>query len=267
MRLTGLKSATSYSYRVISQDSTGNEARSEVQSFTTQGSPATFNVTSLVITPARVNTGENITFSVRVTNVGDIEGTCDVKLQINRVAVATKQVKLAAGASQEVSFTRVLDVAGAYPIDISSQSGTVYVQAPAPPPPEHRPLPASFVIRDLTVSPGNVIPGKTATVRFVVTNSGETAGTYRVDIRVGGTVASTEEITLDGGASREIHRDVSRDTPGSYSVAVGELVASFTVEKAPVEPVVNWRGGIASVLIIYLALLAIVILVARRYRK
>lgn len=66
-----------------------------------------FIISDLTISPTEVDIGESITISVLVTNTGDLTDSRRLTLKINEVVVATKDVTLAGGASQAVSFTTV----------------------------------------------------------------------------------------------------------------------------------------------------------------
>jgi len=140
VELTGLRPCTLYHYRVISKDRSGNEAISEEDTFITLGTPATFSLSALSISPGEVGIGESITVSVLVTNTGDCTGTYKVTLKLDNATVTTKEVTIAGGASEKVTFTTSTDVAGTYTVTVNGQSGTVVVKAPpAPTPPPAAP--------------------------------------------------------------------------------------------------------------------------------
>jgi len=65
--------------------------------------PAKFVLSDLAIAPAEP--GEEVTISLKVTNVGDLEGSATVDLLVNDVKEQSKSVTLAVGASTMVSFS------------------------------------------------------------------------------------------------------------------------------------------------------------------
>jgi len=144
VELTDLRPCTIYHYRVISKDRSGNEAISEEDTFTTLGTPATFSLSALSISPGEVGIGESITVSVLVTNTGDCTGTYKVTLKLDNAAVTTKEVTLAGGASEKVTFITSTDVAGTYTVTVDGQSGTVVVKAPPAPAPPPAPTPPAM---------------------------------------------------------------------------------------------------------------------------
>ncbi len=129
VRLSGLAPATTYFFRVMSQDEAGNRAVSDEYSFTTLGEPAAFTVSALNIDPADVYVGEAVPIFVLVTNNGDVAGDYEVVLKIDGVVVATKNVTgLASGASQEVTFNAARDSAGVFTVDVNGVTASFIVR-------------------------------------------------------------------------------------------------------------------------------------------
>lgn len=91
--------------------------------------------------------------------------------------------------------------------------------------------PASFSTSSLSVSPQTVEPDETVTVSVVVSNSGEEAGEYAVELMVNGEAEDSRTVSLEGGESRPVEFSVTRDTAGEFSVGIGDLSGSFTVER------------------------------------
>jgi hypothetical protein len=91
--------------------------------------PAVFTISALAISPAEVDTGEDITISALVTNTGDLTGTYEVTLKIDDVAVGTESVTLAGGASEKVTFTTSKDIAATYTVNLNGLLGTFMVKA------------------------------------------------------------------------------------------------------------------------------------------
>ena len=139
--LTGLTPATTYYYKTMSRDRSGNLAVSDEYTFTTLGTPATFTTSIPTISPTEVDIGENINISAVVANTGDAPGTYEVTLKIDDAVAATKEVTLAGGTSQTVTFTIYKDVAKTYSVSINSLSGSFVVKPPPPPPAPPPPTP------------------------------------------------------------------------------------------------------------------------------
>jgi len=92
--------------------------------------PAEFEPSNLVIGPAEVGIGGTVTISIGVTNIGGTAGTCSVTLTINGIAVDTKDITLAEGATGTITFTVTEEVTGDYAVDVNGLTGTFVVTAP-----------------------------------------------------------------------------------------------------------------------------------------
>ncbi|MBC8477845.1 MAG: hypothetical protein H8D49_05820, partial [Dehalococcoidia bacterium] len=93
--------------------------------------PAKFSVGDLSITPSTVETGDQVTISILVSNTGDLQGSYDVQLKIDGQAVETQSLTLTGGDSQTVTFTTTQDTAGTYSVTIDTRSGSFTVTKPA----------------------------------------------------------------------------------------------------------------------------------------
>jgi len=105
--------------------------------------PAAFSVSNLTIQPSEVNPKEAVTITVSVAITGEVEDSYSVVLKINEVKEAEKSVTVAAGASEDVSFTVTREEAASYDVVVDGLSGSFTVKAPpaavpAPPVPEVR---------------------------------------------------------------------------------------------------------------------------------
>ncbi|GAJ09875.1 unnamed protein product, partial [marine sediment metagenome] len=85
--------------------------------------PAAFSVSRLSFHPAEVEAATAVTIAVLVTNTGGTEGSYTVVLNVNGVKEAEKTVTIAAGDSQEVSFSLIRDEPGTYSVSVDGLSG------------------------------------------------------------------------------------------------------------------------------------------------
>jgi len=88
---------------------------------------AEFEVTPITITPNEVATGESLTVSAKVTNVGGADGVYTAKLTINGTEVATKDIAVASGATETVSFTLTEETPGNYMVALNNLTGSFEV--------------------------------------------------------------------------------------------------------------------------------------------
>jgi hypothetical protein len=104
--------------------------------------------------------------------------------------------------------------------------------ASAPPP-----LPASFVVTNLTVSPVQVEPGETVTIEAEVTNSGGSTGDYTATLKINNaTAGSNPPITLDPGESQTVSFSIVEETPDTYIVELAGLQGIFIVIEPTTTP-------------------------------
>ena len=93
--------------------------------------PVAFDASDLSIIPTEVDIGEGVTISILVANTGDLEGAYQVIFNIDDEVEDTKDITLAGGASQRVTFVTDKDMAGSYPVDVNGLTGS-FVVKPAP---------------------------------------------------------------------------------------------------------------------------------------
>lgn len=67
--------------------------------------PAKFEVSDLLVAPSKVGPGENVTVTVDVANVGEVQGNYTVDLKVDGVAEKSRNVTLNGGENTDVSFT------------------------------------------------------------------------------------------------------------------------------------------------------------------
>ncbi len=119
--------------------------------------PAAFTPGSLSISPTEVDVGEAVTISISVANTGGQAGSYTVMLKINDAVEETKEVTVAAGASETVTFTTSKDKAGTYAVDVNGLTGSFMVKeaAVSPPPPS----PVNWPVIGGIIAAGVVIVG------------------------------------------------------------------------------------------------------------
>jgi uncharacterized membrane protein len=80
--------------------------------------PADFQISDLEVTPSEVEAGEEVTVSVKVTNVGGQTGSYTLQLLINQTTEETKAVTLEEGVSTTTEFKIIKQTPGTYNIEI-----------------------------------------------------------------------------------------------------------------------------------------------------
>jgi len=178
--------------------------------------PAEFQVTNLSISPPEVIKGEPATLTADIENVGG-SGTYQATLVIDGVEVETKEVALPAGAKDTVMFTVTRDTCGTCQVELCGLSGSLRVLEAA-----------DFELVDLFV-PGEVVSGQPTTISAEVRNTGNVVGDYTACLVVDETEVASKTITLAPGVTGTVSFTVTKETPGSYPVRVGELKGTLKV--------------------------------------
>jgi len=94
---------------------------------------ASFQVTDLVVTPPEVQPGEQIIITATLTNSGTSESSDEIELKINSVTQLVKEVTLAAGETQKLSFSGYMMPGaepGTYTADVAGLTAQFVVSEP-----------------------------------------------------------------------------------------------------------------------------------------
>jgi hypothetical protein len=127
IHLDELTPGSNYYFKVRSSDEAGNMAESDDHTFTTLPGESAFTTAQLSVSPGTVYVGETVTISVLVTNNGDAAGSYTLRFKVDGLVEETRDLALDAGASEEVTFTTVKDVAGTYSVEVGGLSGSFIV--------------------------------------------------------------------------------------------------------------------------------------------
>jgi len=137
-----------------------------------------------------------------------------------------------------------------------------------------KPLPASFSVSDLAVTPGDVNEGEAISVSVTVFNSGEAEGEYEVVLKLNNEALESKLVTLAGGSSELVTFSITGGSPGEYLVDVNGLSGSFTVKPPEVHFAMpsdeenegketNWL--LVFIYTLNILLLVFIIILARRW--
>ena len=102
----------------------------------TPPTPATFELSSLNISPNEVDTEAPVTINVLLMNTGEAAGNYSVILKINGVTAETREVNLMGGTQKDITFTISQDKGGTYLVEVNGLTGSFTVNEAAISPPE-----------------------------------------------------------------------------------------------------------------------------------
>jgi len=112
-------------------DNDANRVTADVNHFTLfaiMARPASFTLSEFSVVPHIVQVGEPVTAGITVSNIGGCEGSYTLVLKVNDVIEDSKEVALAIGESQEVSFEVIRESAGDYSVDINGRTASFVVK-------------------------------------------------------------------------------------------------------------------------------------------
>jgi len=190
----------------------------------------TFEVLSLDITPPKITIGEKATVEVEIRNSNAKLDTYNVPLMVNGVADDRKSITLAPGATELITFMLTRSHAGSYRISVGNKESTLVVE---------KPLPPDFRLSNLEINPTEVDTGEKVVITAKIANVGGTQGRYTAELKVDDCTVQTEKIIIPAGTDYMLVFKISRDLPGTYIVALGDLTGQFVVKEPPRPVVIN----------------------------
>ena|GEM_PF-3636795 len=228
--------------------------------------PASFSVSSLLVTPREAKVGEPVVISAEVTNKGESEGKYSASLTVDGVKVETRELTVPALTSQKVTFNITRYNPGNYGVSLGEQSVRFLVlpgsPAPAPEsgapeappsipepvispeqpkagePVDSPPSPAApaiavppplLAISELVISPKEAKIGQRVDISAEISNEGGSEGSFDVPLIIDGAEAESKKVTLSALASRKVSFSISWDRPGSYRISLGGQTGAVTV--------------------------------------
>jgi hypothetical protein len=97
--------------------------------------PANIAFTGITISPQTVKADDKVTIQASVTNSGDLSGSYKLVLKINDRQVDSKEVMVAGGKTENVSFEVQRGIEAEYTVDVNGQKGRFTVGTPVETPP------------------------------------------------------------------------------------------------------------------------------------
>lgn len=92
-------------------------------------SPAEFEVVSLDIMPSEITVGEAATIKAEARNSGETDGIYTATLVVDGVKAEEREITVAAGATETVTFSLVKDAPGTYEVAVGGLTSTLVVEA------------------------------------------------------------------------------------------------------------------------------------------
>jgi hypothetical protein len=109
-------------------------------------------------------------------------------------------------------------------------------------------LPSSdFQVSELLIMPAVAVPSAPIVITAKVKNTGKSDGTYEAELKIDNVSEFSNTVAVPAGETQNLIFSVSRDTPGTYQVALGGLTGEFAVdERALIQSGNAASGGFQS---------------------
>jgi len=98
---------------------------------------------------------------------------------------------------------------------------------------------AKFEVLSLNVSPAEAFAGESVTISAEVKNVGNAEGVYTASLVVDEVEIETEDVSLSEGETKTVTFTMVKDTDGNFTIKVGELATTLTVERCGLCPTLH----------------------------
>jgi hypothetical protein len=175
-------------------------------------------ISSVTAEPSFVEAGQSFEVRAEVSNLGFVEGNYTATLTLEDGTEASQELTLAEGATETLVLSAVKKSSGlsSGSIEIGRTSVDVVVNP--------------VEISNLTVKPVQVASGEDVRVEAEARNLSDERSTCVISLSIDGGEEATRTLTLESGATETVTFVVTRDTAGTYEVAIGNLTQQFTVK-------------------------------------
>jgi hypothetical protein len=200
--------------------------------------PAEFTVADLVIDPIEAEEGEPTTFSVNVTNVGDLEGEYVANLTINSVLVENQTIILPGNNNSTiVEFMYLAPTIGNYTVEIGGLTGSFRVK-------EAPPTASNIRLSNMLVNPYEGWVDQPINVTVDAANQGSEIDTLSIKLYVDNILVEKKKIELGGGETTKVEFTFNVTTEGKHTFKVNSLTGSFVIVPTGYHTLmVNRSGG------------------------
>jgi len=200
--------------------------------------PAEFTVTDLTINPFEAEEGEPTSFSVNVTNIGDLEGEYIANLTINNALVENQTITLPGNSTSTiVEFTYLAETIGNYTVEIGGLSGSFRVK-------EAPPTASSIRLSNMLVNPYEGWVDEPITATVVATNQGSETDTLSIKLYVDDALVENRRIELAAGETSNVAFTFNVTTEGKHTYKINSLTGSFAIVPTGYHTlIVRYSGG------------------------
>ena len=181
--------------------------------------PAEFEVITLEVDSDEIAAGESFNITAKLSNKGGFEGIYTASPKVDGEEVDSKEIKLAAGSTDEISFPMTLEDTGTSTLEVGGTSSIIKVLRTA-----------ELTVTDISISPLNVFPGEEAIIKASVVNWGKVKGFLTPTLYVDGVEVDSRPLSLEPYVTENITFSLIKDVPGDYQIDIsGSLFSNKLV--------------------------------------
>ena len=204
----------------------GSETRTVKVTSENPTKQAEIQLMNLVTSRTEAEIGDPITVSVTASNIGDVAGEFLLDLFIKDEKRATREIQLAGGETEIVSFEVFETAEGLYEVKLGSLTTSFTIKSEA-----QTEKPAEFQVTDLMINPSSVLTDEVVQISTKVTNVGEASGSYIVNLKIDGVIKHTRNVTVAGQVSERVEFEVTEINAGVYNIEINGITGLLTVEE------------------------------------
>jgi PGF-CTERM protein len=179
-----------------------------------------FAVPRARLASATITQGDRAVVNATLVNLLDDEREVTVDLALDGEVVASETVTLPARDTARVELDHRVTESGTYEVQVGGVTvGTLTVEEGG-----------VFEVTDVSLDESRVAAGDEVTVTATVRNTGDVEDTYTATLELFGGVSGAKQVTVPPGETRTVTFVREVESPGTYTVRVGNESATLRVE-------------------------------------
>ena len=180
--------------------------------------PAEFQLSSLVVTPDKITPGHEVTATVDVRNISELEGNYSCAWLVDGITIKNEEVTLDGGETETVIFTFRPDEHGSCQVTVGDLTETVRVLKPA-----------EFTVSSLLISPDETSANSPVIVSVDVANIGEAVGSYKLILLINGQTSSSKMVILNSKEKETVDFKITEGALGIHNIKINNLTGTLKV--------------------------------------
>lgn len=174
------------------------------------------------LSPKSPESGEEITLTIDFENTGKRQGHRNIAITIDGDLIHDELVLLGPGETKQIQTIFTIDEVGEYTLQIGDYASVFNVKYP--------PTGANITVSWISYSPEKPSLGEEVNVTIILENTGETAGSIILEIKLDETVLVTREVSVGPLERIETYYGLTIETPGTQTIWVNEYSMTFAVD-------------------------------------